>query len=132
MPWTFLDYVDSGGSNQIEAWLDSLPPGTRQAVESKLTARLLYGREQRELRPPYFKKMRAVNLIEVRFQQGKVVFRILGCYGPGSAVTLLIGATKTGKQMAPPNAIRTAQRRRDEILSGRRRVAKQCLLERIS
>jgi hypothetical protein len=133
MPFAFLDYVDSSGTNQIEAWLESLPPGTKEAVKSKLTARVLFGSEQPRLQPPHFERMKQVNLIEVKFRVARVIYRVFGCYGPGLAeVALLVGATKSGNQLTPPDAIETAQRRRDEILGGRRRVTRQCLLERIS
>ena len=133
MPFTFLDYVDSSETNQIEAWLESLSPGTKEAVKSTLTARLTYGSEQPQLEHPHFERMKRVNLIEVKFRKGKIVYRVFGCYGPGRAeVTLLIGATKSNNQLTPPDAIQTAQKRRDEIRSGRRHVTNQCLLSKKS
>jgi hypothetical protein len=46
MSWTFLDYVDPSGSNQIEAWIDSLPGAARTLVRTKLTAILIMASPQ--------------------------------------------------------------------------------------
>ncbi len=135
MPFTFLDYVDTSGTNQIEAWLESLPIGTKAAVKSKLMLRLSYGSEQKRLQGPHFERMKGVKLIEVRFREGKskVVYRVFGCYGPDPAtVILLIGATKSNNRLTPPDAIETAQRRREEIHTGRGHAITQCLLNKIS
>ena len=126
MPWTFLDYVDSNGSNQIETWLESRPKGVR----AKLTAILTIARAERQLSGPRFKVLHgAGGILEIRFLEGRVAYRPLACYGPRRGeVTLLAGATKRNNQYRPPGILDTANARWAEILLDRRRVVATCLL----
>ncbi len=56
---------------------------------------------------------------EFRFVAGKVEHRPLGFFGPGRMeYTLLIGATKKGKNYAPREALDSAVRRMDEVENG--------------
>jgi len=129
MSWTFLDYVDSNGSNQIEEWLNSLPKSTRTPVRVKLTNILIMHGVQEQLRPPRFDPLGAGrNIFKITFEMRKVAYRIFACYGPGRGeVTLLAGAVERNNQYRPPGVFDTAARRRDEILSDRRRVVPTCL-----
>ena len=131
MPWTFLDYVDASGSNQIEAWLESLPKGARTPVRAKFAAILTIARAQRQLLPPRFCVLHGVErMLEIKFIEGRVAYRPLACYGPERGeVTLLAGATERNNQYRPAGVLETANRRRAEVLSDRRRVTATCLLK---
>jgi hypothetical protein len=131
MPWTFLDYVDTNGCNQIEAWLESLPKGAQTPVRAKLLAILTFASAQQQLRPPRFKVLQGMEgMLEIRFTERRVAYRPLACHGPGRGeVTLLAGATKRNNQYRPPGVFETADRRRAEALSDRRRVTATCLLK---
>lgn len=72
-------------------------------------------------------------MFEIRFEEGNVAYRVLARYGPQRGeVTLLAGATKSNNRLRPPGVLATAGRRRDEILSDRRRVTPTCLLPKNS
>src|SRR4030042_3066584 len=99
MSWTFLDYVDSDGANQIEAWLDSLPRSARTGVRAKLTGILIINRVQQQLRPPHFDSLPGRPLFKINFEKRRVAYRVLFCYGPGRGdVTLLAGAVERNNQ----------------------------------
>ena len=128
MSWTFLDYVDSDGSNQIEAWLDSLPKPARTPVRARLTGILIMHSVQEQLRPPTFDPLPGRRMFKITFEKRRVAYRVFACYGPErKEVTLLAGAVERNNQYRPPGVFDTAARRRDEILSDRRRVVPTCL-----
>ena len=130
MPWTFLDYVDSNGSNQIEAWLESLSPSARTLVRPRLATILAFASPQERLQPPRFEALQGLGMFEIKFQLKNVAYRILAWYGPGrKEVTLLAGATKKNDQYRPPSVLDTADRRRAEILSDEGRVTTTCLFK---
>lgn len=130
MCWTFLDYVDSSGSNQIEAWLESLPVGARKPVRAKLAAILIFASPQERLQPPHFEPLPGMRMFKVKFKLN-VQYRILACYGPDRReVTLLAGAIEKNDRYRPPSVFDTAARRRAEILSDRKRVTPTCLLQK--
>lgn len=129
MSWTFLDYVDGKGSNQIEAWLESLPVGARKPVRAKLAAILIFASPQARLQPPRFGPLQGVGMFKVTFKLNNVQYRILAWYGPDRReVTLLAGAIEKNDRYRPLNVFDTAARRRAEILSDRKRVTPTCLL----
>ena len=131
MPWTFLDYVEANGSNQIEAWLESLAVGARKPVRAQLAAILAIASPQERLQPPRFEPLQGVGMFKVTFKLNNVQYRILAWYGPGRRqVTLLAGAIEKNDRYRPPNVFDTADRRRAEILSDRKRVTPTCLLQK--
>lgn len=133
MSWIFLDYVDRNGSNQIEAWLESLPVGARKPVRAKLTAILIFASMQERLLPPHFEPLPGRSMFKITFEKRNVAYRVLACYGPGRKdVTLLAGAVERNDQYRPPGVFDTAARRRAEILSDRRRVTPTCLFGKSS
>jgi hypothetical protein len=128
MSWTFLDYVDSNGLNQIEAWLDTLPRSARAGVRAKLTGILMINRVQEQLRPPRFDSLPGRPLFKINFDERRVAYRVLFFYGPGRKdVTLLAGAVERNDRYRPPGVFDTAARRREEVLSDRRRAVPTCL-----
>jgi len=131
MFWTFLDYVDSSGSNQIEAWLEALPVGARKPVRAKLAAILLTADAQQRLQPPHFEPLQGKGEFKVTFKLNNVQYRMLASYGPGRReVTLLAGAIEKNDRYRPLNVFDAAATRRAEILSDRKRVTPTCLLQK--
>jgi hypothetical protein len=67
-------------------------------------------------------------MFKIKFEKRRVAYRVFACYGPErKEVTLLAGAAERNNQYRPPGVFDTAARRRDEILSDRRRVVPTCL-----
>jgi hypothetical protein len=132
MPWTFLDYVDATGSNQIDEWLASLPIGDRARVRAELLAILIVAGSEDLLQPPCFKALQGTRMFEVKLKLQRVQYRILACYGPGRRdVTYLAGARKKNRYI-PHTVFDVADKRRAEILSGGGRVVPTCLLRKIN
>lgn len=122
MSWTFLDFVDENGVNQIKAWADSLPP----RVKAKFNKRVGMLQLLEVLEEPYTTILTGRDcdgLMEVKFQWGGVQYRPLACYGPGHReVTLLIGATKRGRRFEPGKACAIARQRCEAAHNNRERV----------
>ena len=132
MPWTFLDYVDASGSNQIEAWLSKLAPNTRNKVRSKLVW-MLNNADALGLELPHFERLhgRYSELIAIRFEVLRVAYRPLCFHGPRRGdVTLLAGATEHNNHPQPPGIRDTALERRADVLADLRRAVPTCLFEK--
>jgi hypothetical protein len=109
--WKFLDYVDGKGVNRISEWLLSLPVEARVEFEALLDT--LKGKERLD-RPQT--GILEGGLCEFIFKVHDVQYRPLFCYGPGNReVTILVGATKKNNRLIPPNVLRTALNRANEI-----------------
>jgi hypothetical protein len=124
LPWTFLDYVEANGNNQVSAWLGGIPQGARGEFEALLdTIKPL----QRLDRPQTGVLLgECEGLYEFVITHGKVQYRPLFVYGPRPReITILAGATKTGgigrttpTKWDPPNVCATAKRRQRNLNSG--------------
>lgn len=115
MVWTFLDFVDARGVNQIKAWLDSVPA----KVKAKFNTRLQYLRNEKVLSDaPYTKMLKGEGdgLMEIIFEVFNVQYRPLAFYGPGNhEITILFPAEERSGRFVPRGTVRTAQRRRYEV-----------------
>lgn len=131
MAWTFLDYVDANGSNQIEAWLVSLPIGARRLVRAELLAILVVVGSEDMLGPPCFETLQGTGMFEVKAKVRRDQYRILAWYGPRRRdVTFLAGARKKDYQYIPRTVFDVASRRLAEVRSGTGRVVLTCLLRK--
>ena len=134
MPWTFLDYVDTSGSNQIEAWLRGLRPNTRTKVRSKLLS-IFNNADALGLEVPHFEKLHGIysKLVAIRFQVLRVAYRPLCFYGPRTGDgTLLAGATERNNHYRPAGILDAALGRRADVLADWKRTVPTCLLEEIN
>jgi hypothetical protein len=124
MAWTFLDYVDEQGRNQVRAWIDSLPPSDRVKAESKLDATLLSLIEASQLEPPQVKPwVGSPGILELRFSVGRIAYRPLMAYRPPAReVVILIGAKEVNDRIVPASAPARASERRQVILNDHRRA----------
>ncbi len=111
-PITFRDFLDSSGRNVVWSWISAIPVKAKM----KMTALLQHLENEPNWRASKHVKVLkggGKSLTELRFASDKVLYRPLMCRGPGkSEVTILIGVTKQGRRLDPPNAIATAQARK--------------------
>lgn len=111
----FRDFTSESGRNEIHAWYLDLP----KKAQAKMTSILQHlENEQNWIGSGFVKTLHGpgAGLLELVFTYGNVQYRPLMCHGPRRAqVTLLIGATERGGELAPPNVIDTAQRRKKLI-----------------
>lgn len=114
--FSFYDYVDEAGQNQIRAWFDSI--GAKP--KAKLNSRILYlaatppGQWNRPLVDTLTGECEG--LFEIRAQVGRVQYRLLGFHGTGERqVTLVFGARERNDRFEPLSACRQAQRRKAQV-----------------
>lgn len=107
----FLDYVSDAGNNLIAEWYCGIPVGSRAMFDDLLeTMAKVSG-----WRKPSFKTL-GDGLGEIRWTYEKKQYRVVGCWwkDPGGYL-LLIGCTHKQAIYDPPDAIKTADKRRRGI-----------------
>jgi hypothetical protein len=108
----FLDFRSAAGNNLIAAWYCAQSVECRAMFDSLLDTLS----EMREWRYPEFKRLDD-GLGEIRWQEGKVQHRVIGCWWKQpSGFLLLIGCTHKQKIYSPPDALATADARRRGLL----------------
>lgn len=118
--WNFKVFIAEKGSNEIDAWLNDLPPGAKAKIKKRITYLEITKRWGR----PYAAKLKGTNNIwEIRVGFDNIQYRPLGCFGPKDGeFTLLIGATEKGGRFEPVHAIKTAEKRRSLVLQDERYI----------
>jgi hypothetical protein len=114
--WTFRFYVSASGRAVVQDWYDDQIDDVQAKFDTVLE--YLSQRKRHEWGRPEFAPLtgKYAGLGEFRFDFGKLEYRPIGCFGPGrSDFTILIGATKKGKQYDPRNALDSALERRDFV-----------------
>lgn len=98
-----------GSRNEIIEWLNSLEPNHKQKVEAFI--RRLEIIEKWDSK--YFTPLVGYHRIyEIKIKFKNVLYRPLGCYGPGrKEFTLLIGAKEVSNKFKPKEAPTNAQKR---------------------
>lgn len=112
--WTFKDYVDGGGNNEVLKWLNSLP----KRAKVKINAAISRLEVMERLEMPYVRVLKGPcnGLLELRILSDNVQYRPLCCYGPGQKeVTLLFGTIEKGGKFVPPSACSSAAARKIDI-----------------
>lgn len=102
----------------MEDWYNGLSDGGQAAFDT--TLEYLCQRQHHEWGRPEYAPLtgKLAGLGELRFSVAKLEYRPIGCFGPGrSTFTILIGATKKGRQYDPRSALDTAIERRAAVLS---------------
>lgn len=132
--WTFWDYVDAQGRNQIKDWLDSFRnKKTRTQIRSKLVSLFQLPNAEGALKYPRYEKLlgQHSDLIAIRWERNKIQYRVFACYGNEARkeVWLLAGGTEQNNHYRPPGILATALERRSDILTGKGRVTETCLLQ---
>jgi hypothetical protein len=114
--WTIRFYVSASGRPVVRDWYDDQIDDVRAKFDTVLE--YLVVRRRNEWGRPEFAPLSGKHsgLGELRFDFGKLEYRPIGCFGPNrSDFTILIGATKKGKNYEPRNALDTALERRDFV-----------------
>jgi hypothetical protein len=114
--WRFNVYVSPSGSNGLQQQIDKLSPEIEQSF--KVRIRYLSNTPKQDWKRPHAAKLQGVEEIyEIRFKANRVEMRPLGFFGPQeNEFTILIWAAKKEDIYEPPNAIKTAESRRKEII----------------
>jgi len=110
---TIKAYVTKRGIQAIHEWIDNLPIRAQVAIDERIRFLALGG-----IWPcQYARKLRGYYKIwEIRVKSENIQYRPLGCFGPGKNVfSILIGATKKNNRFIPPNAPKTAEKRKQLI-----------------
>lgn len=123
--WTFYCYLSENGTDEIDEWYDNLP-AKAQAKFDKILEHLR-DTPQNEWGKYSTQLSGYEGIIEIKFDQNKIVYRPLGCFAPKRGVfTFLIGAREQGDRFNPRNAPQIAQERRLIILSNEERCHECC------
>lgn len=113
--WTYRCY-DTGGKETLwKAWYDSLDDAAQARHDSVFDT--LEQREPKDWRSPFARPL-AKDIIEIKIGTD-VEWRLLGCYAPGRTFVVVLPCNHKGKVYFPHNAIKTAQKRKNEIDSGK-------------
>lgn len=123
--WKFLDYVDFDGTNQIEAWIDSLQHGKK--VRARLRALLEHLQDVRGLETdatvePLTGDCSGLLVIKFRVRENRC--RPMFYKGPDEGeATILVGARKAGqREYDPRRACQTALGRQAIVEADRERI----------
>jgi hypothetical protein len=101
----------------VQEWYDARNDAEQAAFDTVLE--FLCQRQHHEWGRPEYAPFTGKHggLGELRFDVGKLEHRPIGCFGPGRSVfTVLIGATKKGRQYDPRSALDSALERREAVL----------------
>lgn len=117
--WTFFDFFNERGENEIHRWLNGGMPKTAKAKINGRIAAL----QGFPLFPEQY--ISAYNgwpgLLELRIVSGGVQYRPFGFYGPRRGqFSLLVGGTEKGK--VPRATLEVADERRSVVINNPSRV----------
>lgn len=100
--WNFKVFITHGGANEIDDWLQKMPPG----ASARIRAIIKYLETEKKWPKNYFKNIIGyANIYELRCIYKDVQYRPLGCFGPGGKeFTLLIPAIEQGDRLIPRTA----------------------------
>jgi hypothetical protein len=119
-PVAFMEVLSSGGRGYITDWYQDLEVDAQAEFDQTLI--VLAGMPRRLWTRPEFSPLEG-GICEVRFFADGKQYRPLGCDGPGNnRFTILVGAYKKMFAWTPRDARETAKRRRQQVLSGSRRI----------
>lgn len=114
--WSFRCYVSPSGRDVIEDWYRQQSDEVQTAFD--VVREYLEQRLRDEWRRPDFDLLSGKHRVlgEIRFKVDKQ-YRVFGFFGPGqSEFTMLIGASKKGKNYDPRSALDTALSRWSDVL----------------
>jgi len=120
--WEWFCYDDNQEDDLWSRWYH----GSSDAAQARHDVVLSYlePRNANEWREPYTKALDN-GLVEVRIHDGQVQHRLIGFYGPERLqFTFLISCTHKQNVYAPPDALKTAAKRKKDIEDGAASVRK--------
>ena len=116
MIWTFKGYVAEDGKAVMEEWYESLPPKA-QAKLSTILEHMADNHHTDRNSNHVFRLSGYKGIYEIRCRIRNILYRPLGCFGPGkNEFTLLVPAREQGDQLKPKNAPEIALKRMAVIL----------------
>jgi hypothetical protein len=107
--WTFFDYAELSGRNQISEWLSGLPVGVRAKIDNRLLHMIASPRWPEKRISRYHSTGK---LYEFRISGNKVEYRPLGFYYGPHRYIILAGAIEKGDKI-PKSDVDTANERHD-------------------
>lgn len=119
MAYRIRAYRSASGRSDVLDWYTELSDKPRGQVRTKID--FLRAQQRSEWKEPHFKYLSGdgSGLGEIRFTLSKVQWRPFGFFGPDNNIfTVLIVAQEKEGKYKPPNAIKSAQRRKKEIIDG--------------
>lgn len=113
--WTFFDFVNARGENEILTWLNS--SRVPKEAKAKINARIITLQGFPIFPEQYFSAYRGWDdIYELRVVYGNVQYRPFGFYGPGRRqFSLLIGGVEKGK--VPKSWLEVAEARRKIVIA---------------
>lgn len=120
--WKFYDYVDYSGTNEIEAWIDSLQHSKK--VRARLRTLLEHLQDVRGLETSSYVEPLTGNcsgLFAIKFDHRELRCRPMFFKGPENGeVTILVGAKKAGQDVFDPRRACRIGFERQAIVEGDR------------
>lgn len=117
MVWKFRTYVSSSGRNHVQESVDSATPVALTQFEVRL--RYLKHQLPVDWSAPQAKKLSGVkDIYEIRFQADGVQWRPLGFFLDDESFVILVWANHKGRVYEPADSIKTAGKRRKQIVGG--------------
>jgi hypothetical protein len=123
--WIFKGFLSENGRDIFKEWYEQLSVG----AQAKFDTILEYLRDTPHTQWPttfVLALTEAEGIFEIRFKIRNVLYRPLGCFGPGRGeFTWLVPAREHGNRFEPRNAIALAEARRTIIFEDKGR-AREC------
>jgi hypothetical protein len=131
--WALKQYESQNGRKAINDWRRNLPQGPFRA---RLDAFLKMLAKMDEWNPPHIKAIQGqenAGLSELRWTAGKTEHRIVGYRLEDNAegvhrYLMLIGCTHKQRNYIPPEALKSARTRRNEIRKGTATISEYQLI----
>ena len=133
MGWKLYDYVNDRGVNKIKAWTEKLPKKQIILLNKKLDSLAQNGTT---LSDNLLSHTKLTHIKEIVFR-GRIATRPLLCKVPTKdkegrykkEFTILLGAREKDKKYEPKNALKRAEKNRQEVIKNDN--TKRCLHERV-
>ena len=123
--WIFKGFLSESGRDLFQEWYEQLP----ERAQAKFDTILEYLRDTPHTQwstTVVLPLSEAEGIFEIRFKIRNVLYRPLGCFGPGRGeFTFLVPAREHGNRFEPNNAIALAEARRTLVLKDKGR-AREC------
>lgn len=125
--WIFKHFHNDQRTDLIEVWLAGLPIEDRVKIRTRF-AYLATIKDKSGWKPPFARKLKGtkkgIELYEIRINADRVLYRPLGCFGPGEGeFTVLIDAIERGTGVFEPRrAIDIATQRFKLVHQNRRYI----------
>ena len=120
--WTFFDYVNARGENEILTWLNSSE--VPKEAKAKINARIITLQGFPIFPEQYFSAYKGWDdIYELKIVYGNVQYRPFGFYGPNRRqFCLLAGGVEKGK--VPKSLLEIAEKRRKIVIANPNQICR--------